>query len=237
MFLNQNLINNPLITMNQNLSEIVYILDRSGSMESLQQAAIDGFNEFLQGQLEAPGYANLSLMLFDDEFNKIHDRTPLQEVRGLNKETYTPRGSTALLDAIGICIDTLGKQLAAEPEEKRPGKVIVAIYTDGYENASTRYDIRKINKMITRQRKTYAWEFLFLAANEDAIATAAQMGIDRSMSSSSSYSAVGVRSSSETFNRKVRSLRKMSATGELDEDFLKTTETILAEEEAKGREQ
>ncbi|MFN9026865.1 MAG: hypothetical protein ACK5VX_11810, partial [Akkermansiaceae bacterium] len=108
----------------------------------MQQAAIDGFNEFLKGQLDSPGDANLSLMLFDDEFNKIHDRTPLQKVRALNHKTYSPRGSTALLDAIGFSIDTLGKQLAAEPEEKRPGKVIVAIYTDGYENASNHYTLK-----------------------------------------------------------------------------------------------
>ena len=219
--------------MNQNLSEIVYILDRSGSMESLQQAAIDGFNEFLQGQLDAPGDANLSLMLFDDEFNKIHDRTPLQEVRELNKETYTPGGSTALLDAIGISIDTLGKQLAAEPEEKRPGKVIVAIYTDGYENASTRYDFRKINKMITRQRKTYAWEFLFLAANQDAISTAAQMGIDRSMASSVQLNARGMRDSTASFSRKISAMRSTNRSQEEEADYNKSMNEIVSEEEAK----
>jgi uncharacterized protein YegL len=219
--------------MNQNLSEIVYILDRSGSMESLQQAAIHGFNAFLQSQLDAPGDANLSLMLFDDEFNKIYDRKPLQEVKGLNKETYTPRGNTALLDAIGISIDTLGKQLAAEPEEKRPGKVIVAIYTDGYENASTRYDIRKINRMITRQRKTYAWEFLFLAANQDAISTASQMGIDRNMASSVQLNEKGMRDSTASLSRKISAMRAIHRSQEEEADYNKSMNEIVSEEEAR----
>ncbi|MFN9410295.1 MAG: vWA domain-containing protein [Akkermansiaceae bacterium] len=219
--------------MNQNLSEIVYILDRSGSMEPLQQAAIDGFNEFLKGQLDSPGDANLSLMLFDDEFNKIHDRTPLQKVRALNHKTYSPRGSTALLDASGFSIDTLGKQLAAEPEEKRPGKVIVAIYTDGYENASNHYTLKEIHQRITRQRKEFAWEFLFLAANQDAIATATQMGIDRSMASSVQLNEKGMRDSTASMSRKLKAMRAIHRTLEEEADFTKSMSEIVSEEEAK----
>jgi uncharacterized protein YegL len=139
--------------MNQNLTEIAYVLDRSGSMETLQEAAISGFNSFVKEQLKAPGEANLSLLLFDDEFLQICDRLPLKEVRGLNAKTYVPCGSTALLDAIGKTIKALGKQLTKEPEESRPGNVTIAIYTDGYENSSTEFTMEQINRMITHQRK------------------------------------------------------------------------------------
>jgi hypothetical protein len=113
--------------VNQNLTEIAYVLDRSGSMETLQEAAISGFNSFVKEQLKVPGEANLSLLLFDDEFLQVCDRMPLKEVRGLNAKTYVPRGSTVLLDAIGKTIKTLGKQLTKEPEESRPGNVTIAI--------------------------------------------------------------------------------------------------------------
>lgn len=219
--------------MNKNLTEIAYILDRSGSMGHLQEAAITGFNQFLQTQLDEPGDVNLSLLLFDDEFLLVHDRTPLQEVRQLDAQSYVPRGSTSLLDAIGRAIDALGRKISEQPEDQRPGKVILAIYTDGYENTSTDYDIRKINKMITHQRKKYAWEFMFLAANEDAIATASQMGIARQMASVSEMSAKGVRSSSRTFSRKASSMRKMAATGEIDADYNKSVDKIREEEEGR----
>ena len=219
--------------MNKNLTEIAYILDRSGSMGGLEEAAITGFNEFLQSQLDEAGDVNLSLVLFDNEYLKPHDRVPLQEVRQLDTETYVPRGTTALLDAIGRTIDDLGKNLAKELEERRPGKVIIAIYTDGYENASTDYDLRKINKMITHQRKKYAWEFMFLAANEDAIATASHMGIASNMASVSELSAKGVISSSRTFGRKARAIRKYSSAGIMDEDYHKTTDQIRKEEEGR----
>ncbi|WP_193211152.1 vWA domain-containing protein [Luteolibacter marinus] len=217
--------------MNPNLTEIAYILDRSGSMQPMTEAAISGFNEFLQEQLDEPGDANLSLLLFDNEFLVPFERTPLQDVRGLDAASYVPRGSTALLDAIGLTIDVIGKKLAGEPEDKRPGKVVVAIFTDGYENASTRYTMARINELITHQRDKYGWEFLFLAANQDAIATAAQLGIERSMTSRSELSAKGVHSSSKAFSRKIRSMRKESRTGEADQDYHKPMDSIVREEE------
>lgn len=217
--------------MNRNLTDIAYVLDRSGSMQPMTEAAIAGFNDFLQQQLDEPGDANLSLLLFDNEFITPHIRTPLQDVRALDAATYVPRGSTALLDAIGLTIDELGKRLSAEPEENRPGKVIIAIFTDGYENASNRYTMEQINTMITHQRKNYQWEFMFLAANHDAIATAAQMGIERSMASVSDYSEKGVRSSSAAFSRKMKAMRKELRTGEKSVDFDKPMEDVVREEE------
>ncbi|MBT8037649.1 MAG: VWA domain-containing protein [Verrucomicrobiae bacterium] len=195
--------------MNKNLTEIAYILDRSGSMDHLKESAISGFNSFLKDQQETPGDANLTLVLFDDEDLLHADRSPIQEVRQLDASTYVPRGCTALLDAIGRTIDNIGKQLAKTPEKKRPGKVIVAIYTDGYENASTDYTANKIAKMIRHQTDNYQWEFLFLAANEDAIATAASYGIDHKNASQVDLSEDGVNSSSASFSRKVRSSRNI----------------------------
>lgn len=217
--------------MNRNLTEIAYVLDRSGSMSPMTEAAIAGFNEFLQEQLGAPGDANLSLLLFDDEFLNPCIRTPLQDVEELTAATYVPRGMTALLDAIGLTIDELGKRLAAEPEEKRPGKVIVAIFTDGLENASERYSLKKVHKMITHQRKAYQWEFLFLGANEDAIATASQMGIDRSMASQSAFSAKGIHSSSKSFSRKIQAMRENVMYQKVSPDLHKPMDAIVREEE------
>jgi uncharacterized protein YegL len=219
--------------MNQNLTEIAYVLDRSGSMESLQEAAISGFNSFVKEQLKAPGEANLSLLLFDDEFLQICDRLPLKEVRGLNAKTYVPRGSTALLDAIGKTIKGLGKQLAKEPEESRPGKVIIAIYTDGYENASTEFTMEKINRMITHQRKKYSWDFIFLAANQDAIATAGEMGIDPNMSASVALNDEGTSASAFSIGRKIRSMRVKSSFDQEDADYHKSMSEIVQEEEVR----
>jgi hypothetical protein len=221
--------------MNKELTEIAYILDRSGSMQEMQEAAISGFNQFLQEQLDEPGDANLTLVLFDDEYLTPCERTPLQDVRPLDASTYVPRGCTALLDAIGNTIDILGKKLASEPEESRPGKIIVAIYTDGYENASQKFNLETINKRITHQRNKYGWEFMFLAANQDAIATAGQMGIAANMSSFSHASAHGVSCSSAVFARKVKSMRKQARTGEQDADYLKSVNQIREEEEGSEK--
>lgn len=219
--------------MNPNLTEIAYVLDRSGSMASMTEAAISGFNEFLDEQLDMPGDANLSLLLFDNEFQAPCQRVPVQKVRKLDTTSYVPRGSTALLDAIGLTIVELGKKLAEEPEDRRPGKVVVAIFTDGYENASRRCTLDQINDMITHQRNQYQWEFMFLAANEDAMATAAQMGIARTMTAQSEYSGKGVRSSSKSFSRKIRAMREHAMNQTVSEDFHKPMDRIVEEEEGR----
>ncbi|MCP5538355.1 MAG: VWA domain-containing protein [Akkermansiaceae bacterium] len=195
--------------MNNKLTEIAYILDRSGSMQPLVESAITGFNSFLKNQQETPGDANFTLVLFDDEYLLHADRTPIAEVRPLDANTYVPRACTALLDAIGRTVDNIGKKLAKTPEKDRPGKVIIAIYTDGYENASTDYSVRKISKMIRHQTDKYGWEFLFLAANEDAIATASSYGIDRKNASEFHFSEVGHKATSSSISRKVMAHRRM----------------------------
>jgi uncharacterized protein YegL len=164
--------------MNTNLSEIICILDRSGSMSSIRNDAIGGFNTFLESQKAVPGEARLTLVLFDDQYDVVHRAAPLKQVPGLDEATFVPRGTTALLDAIGRTVDDVGRRLAAIPEADRPGKVIVAILTDGMENSSRRYTRDRVFDMIRHQQDVYSWEFIFLAANQDAIATAAGIGID-----------------------------------------------------------
>ena len=219
--------------MNHNLTEIAYILDRSGSMQPMVEPAIAGFTQFLREQQEAPSSARLTLVLFDGEYLVPCDGLPIEEVVELDTTTYVPRGSTALLDAIGRTITELGKRLAATPETDRPGQVIIAIFTDAYENASRHFDLHKINDLITHQRENYNWQFLFLAANQDAIATAAQMGIDRQFSSVVQYSAKGVHSTSSSLSRKMRAMRHHASTGEGLPDLAAPMQEIVEEEQEK----
>ncbi|OAI42080.1 hypothetical protein AYO41_04765 [Verrucomicrobia bacterium SCGC AG-212-E04] len=165
--------------MKSDLTEIAFVLDRSGSMESVAPAAIAGFNEFLSAHQSAPGQARLTLVLFDDEYLVPAASLPISEVLPLDVETYVPRNTTALLDAIGRTIDELGARLDKLPEAGRPGAVIVAVLTDGLENASTQYKWADVASRIRHQQQNYQWKFLFLGANQDAIATAAKMNISQ----------------------------------------------------------
>ena len=193
--------------MNKNLFEIAYILDRSGSMSRMVEPAIAGFNQFLSEQRDAPGDARLSLILFDDQYEVPCNRLPLGEVPELDTTTYVPRATTALLDAIGRTINQIDQKLATMLEAERPGKVMVAIFTDGFENASREFSLDRINSLIREKREEHGWEFLFLAANQDAIASAGRMGIDPKMAGTVKFSKEGVHSSSSSMSRKMRAIR------------------------------
>jgi hypothetical protein len=195
---------------NAHYTEIAFVLDRSGSMKSCQQAAIDGFNRFLADQQKAEGLAKLTLVLFDDEYLVSVSSVPVEEVVPLTGDTYQPRGCTALLDAIGQTIDALGHRLSALVEKDRPGQVIVAILTDGLENASQRFTWKEISGKIKHQTDIYKWIFLFLGANQDAIATAANLSIAANNAATYLADAVGSKASHAAFSRKVRSLRRAS---------------------------
>ena len=164
--------------MNEELAEIVCIVDRSGSMDAIRSDAIGGFNSFLEGQKQHPGQARFTLVLFDHEYLVVHDGVDIALVPPLDAATYVPRGTTALLDATGRTIDDVGKRLDITPEPERPGTVIIAILTDGLENASMDYTWERVAAMIKHQQEAYSWQFLFLAANQDAIATAGNLSID-----------------------------------------------------------
>ena len=146
-------------------------------MNAMKEEAIGGINAFLESQQKLPGEARLTLVLFDHEYIVVHDGVPIKHVPPLNNDTYVPRGTTALLDAIGRTINTIGERLDRTPESERPGKVIVAILTDGLENASQEFKRKVIFKMIKHQRDVYSWEFVFLGAKQNAISTGAKMGI------------------------------------------------------------
>ena len=163
--------------MKKNLTELVFILDRSGSMAGLEADTIGGFNAMLQKQRGEPGEAVISTVLFDNETEVIHDRIPLDRVPRLTEKEYYVRGCTALLDAVGGAIHHIGNVHKYAREEDRPGKTLFVITTDGLENASRRYTYDKVKAMIERQREKYGWEFLFLGANIDAAREAARFGI------------------------------------------------------------
>lgn len=161
-------------------------------MYDVRQDAIGGFNAFVSSQLTVPGTADLSLILFDHEYSLVLENVDIQKVPALDDVTYQPRGTTALLDAIGRTIDELGHRLSGLPAERRPGKVIVAILTDGLENASHRFTAKRVSDMIAHQREKYAWEFVFLGANQDAILTARHLSIDPSAAYDFNTDAAGV---------------------------------------------
>lgn len=219
--------------MNKNLTEIAFVLDRSGSMESMKEQAITGFNHFLADQVSHPGDARLTLVLFDDEYLVPVAAKSLHEVPPLDSATYVPRNTTALLDAIGQTIDEIGQRLANTPEPERPGQVIVAILTDGLENASTRYTWADIAGRIKHQHECYHWQFLFLGANQDAIATAARMHIHQANAATLQDNAAGyAQVAPHSLSRKIKSMRRHAATGVAEADLDKPLQTIVAEEES-----
>lgn len=153
------------------------IIDRSGSMESIRSDAEGGFNAFIADQRTQPGECRVSLVQFDHEYEVVYEDTSIADVPRLR---IAPRGRTAMLDAIGHAITSLGVRLANLPEDKRPGTVLVCIVTDGLENASREFNYDVIKTMITHQEQVYSWTFLYLGADQDAIAQGSRMGIDAS---------------------------------------------------------
>lgn len=163
--------------MKKDLTEIVFILDRSGSMAGLEADTIGGFNAMIEKQKGEPGQALVSTVLFDNEIQVIHDRVPLEKIPPLTEKEYFVRGCTALLDAVGGAIHHIGNVHKYAREEDRPEKTLFVITTDGMENASLAYSYDRVNAMIRRQQEKYGWEFLFLGANIDAAREAGRFGI------------------------------------------------------------
>lgn len=165
--------------MKKNLTEIVFILDRSGSMSGLEKDTIGGFNSLIGKQKKEEGEALISTVLFDDTSTVLYNRVPVSEVRKMTEDDYYVGGCTALLDAVGGAIDHIGRVHKYTDKELVPEKTLFIITTDGMENASREYSYGQLKRKIERQKEKYGWEFLFLGANIDAAETAASFGIDR----------------------------------------------------------
>jgi uncharacterized protein YegL len=163
--------------MKKNLTEIVFILDRSGSMAGLEKDTIGGFNSLIRKQRGEKGEALISTVLFDNYSEVIHDRVPLDKIPEMTQEEYYVRGCTALLDAVGGAVHHIGNVHKYAREEDRPERTLFVITTDGMENASRQYSYDQVRHMIERQKEKYGWEFLFLGANINAAREAARFGI------------------------------------------------------------
>ena len=193
--------------MKKGLTEVVFILDRSGSMAGLEKDTIGGFNAMLEKQRRGEGQALISTVLFSNESAVIHDRVDAREVPPLTEREYFVCGCTALLDAVGGAIRHIGNVHKYAREEDRPERTLFIITTDGMENASRHYDLRRVRAMIERQKARYGWEFLFLGANIDAVDTAARLGIDADRAANFHCDAQGTQLNYEAVSDAVSAMR------------------------------
>ena len=200
--------------MKKNLTEIVFILDRSGSMAGLEGDTIGGFNAMIEKQKREPGEAIVSTVLFDNETEVIHDRADLRRIEPMTDRDYYVRGCTALLDAVGGAIRHIGNVHKYAREEDRPEKTLFVITTDGMENASRKYSYDRLKAMIERQKEKYGWEFIFLGANIDAAREAARFGISEDRAANYHADSMGTAVIYEAMSEAVcniRACRPMSA--------------------------
>ena len=193
--------------MKKNFTELVFILDRSGSMHGMEGDTIGGFNSMIEKQRLVEGGAYVSTVLFDTECKVLHDRVKLNEVRPMQKSDFTVGGCTALLDALGGAIHHIGNVHKYARVEDVPEKTIFVIITDGMENASRRYTAERVKQMIEKEKSKYGWEFLFLGANIDAVETAGRYGIDASRAVTYRGDREGTALNYEVLNEAVHSMR------------------------------
>lgn len=188
--------------MKQGLAEIVVVLDRSGSMQSIRDDMVGGFDSFIKEQQKVPGECNVTLAQFDDNYELVYSGISLMNVPSLD---LVPRGGTALMDAVGRTINEVGARLKATPEDQRPERVLFVILTDGHENASKEFTKTRIFDMVTHQRTKYKWEFVYIGANQDSFTEAQGLGI--ATSENFKANAGGVRGMSVNMSVGTRSYR------------------------------
>lgn len=210
--------------MKKNLTELVFILDRSGSMSGLESDTIGGFNSMIEKQKKQDGECIVSTVLFDDESRVIHDRVSLDNIKPMTEDDYFVGGCTALIDAIGGAIHHIGNVHKYARTEDVPENTIFIITTDGQENASHHYSSDKVKQMIERQKEKYGWEFLFIGANIDAVETAKRYGIDRNRAVNYNADAQGTSVLYETVSKAVCNVRASKCmaddwSAEIDKDF------------------
>lgn len=205
--------------MRKNLTELVFILDRSGSMSGLESDTIGGFNSMIAKQQKEEGDALVSTVLFDDLTEVIHDRVAIANVPKLTENEYYVRGCTALLDAIGGAIHHIGNVHKYARPEDVPAKTLFVITTDGLENASRRYSFKMVKEMIERQKSKYNWEFLFLGANIDAIKVAGNLGIGRDCAANYNSDTVGTALNYQILDEAVTRVRKCKTGADMSQIF------------------
>lgn len=193
--------------MKNNITEIVFILDRSGSMSGYEEDTIGGFNATIEKQKKLDGTCYVSTVMFANQSKVIHDRVKLDDIEKMNEKDYQVSGGTALLDAIGRSIHHIGNVHKYARPEDVPEHTIFIITTDGMENASRQYDSTTVKQMIHRQQEKYGWEFIFLAANIDAVETADRIGIRRERAANYRQDREGMRTSYEAMSEAIISVR------------------------------
>ena len=203
--------------MKKDLTEIVFILDRSGSMSGLEADTIGGFNSLIEKQKRKKDKALVSTVLFDDTCTVIHDRKGLYQIRPLTEKDYYVRGCSALLDSLGGAIHHIGNLHKYTREKDRPEKTLFIIITDGMENSSKRYTYREVKQMVERQKEKYGWEFLFLGANIDAVAEVERFGIRRDRAVNYNCDSVGTAVNYKALSKAISNVRNCESAERMDE--------------------
>lgn len=197
--------------MKKNLTQMVFVLDMSGSMKWLAPETIGGYNTMLADQKKEDGDALVTTVLFDNRYIMVHDGVDIKKVQNLTDKEYRPEGMTAMLDAVGRTINHVGNRLADMPEEEQPEKVVFTIITDGYENASHEFDWNTVKEMIKHQREKYSWVFTFLGANIDTMQVSNDLGISSMLSKTYKASKSGTEKVFSAASKSVSVARGVSA--------------------------
>ena len=205
--------------MKKGLTEIVFILDRSGSMSGLESDTIGGYNSMIEKQKKEEGEALISTVLFDGQTDVLHDRVSLDKISPITEKEYYVRGSTALLDAVGGAIHHIGNVHKYAREEDVPEKTLFIITTDGMENSSRQYSYDKVKKMIEKQKEKYHWEFIFLGANIDAVGVADRFGVDRQHAVRYECDSAGTALNFQVMNKMVSCARGAKSARAMNEAF------------------
>ena len=205
--------------MKKGLTEIVFILDRSGSMSGLEADTIGGYNSMLDKQKKEDGEALISTVLFDDRIEILHDRKDLKLVESITDKEYTVRGCTALLDAVGSAIHHISHIQKEMPKEEKPEKTLFIITTDGMENASKKYSYDKVKKMVEKKKKKNHWEFVFLGANIDAVDVAGKFGVSANRAVRYECDSVGTALNFDVMAKMVSRARACDSALDMEEAF------------------
>lgn len=198
--------------MKKNLTEMVFILDRSGSMNHLVNDTIGGFNSMIEEQKKQDGEAYVTTVLFDGQYEILHDHVDINDIQPITEKEYYARGMTALLDALGRTINSIGERLNNTPEDERPEKVIFVVTTDGMENASQEFTKSGVKKMIEHQQEKYSWTFMFLGANMDAVGEATSLGMSAQFARTYTASDIGTQSLYSAVSKTLSCARSIDST-------------------------